>query len=224
MTPSAWPGGRQRAGASRSRAGSGFTLLEMLVAMVLVAVVAVAAARALAASRRSDASGQRTAETYLTLDLGSDLLLAAVRRAGFVPYPPGPGIAGAAWPWALRLVIHTARPEGDEVSVRYLDDRLAGAPALRDVRFESGRDGRGAPQLYRITASGAKQPLVQGVTRLTVAAWVDAAGLHDRSALSAGAMEPWLVLLRVAADGTGPGRIVAVPLPNRPATEVEVVP
>lgn len=207
----------------RGAAQVGFTLLEVAVALALAATVALVLVRFLGAARTAQTSGARASDAVLTLDLAADLLGGEVRRAGYGPVAPD-ALVEALSAATLRVVVHTERASGDALSVAYLDDRLAGGVVSRALRFEAGTDGRGAPQLYRITASGAKQPLVQGVTRLTVAGWADAVGLHGRASLTPGAFDPWLLLLRVESAPAAPARVFAVPLPSRPSATVEVGP
>lgn len=207
----------------RATAGAGFTLLEVAVTLALAALVGLAVVRALAHGRTAGSAGARASEAVLSLDLAADLLAGEVRRAGYRPYPVDT-LAGSLAPTTLRLAVHTDRAAGDALSVAYLEDRLAGAPVPRELRFEVGIDGAGVAQLYRITASGAKQPLVQGVTRLAVAGWADSAGLHGRQELTAGALQPRLLLLRLTSGPAATARLLAVPLPDRPATTVEMGP
>lgn len=212
-----------RAGGMSAAAQAGVSLLELLVALALAVIVVLASVRLLSGSRAAQASGARASDAVLTLDLAAGLLGSEVRRAGYAPFPLG--TVDAARPGTtLQLEVHAGRPSGDAVSVTYLDDRLAGAVVLRALRFEVGVDARGEPQLYRITASGAKQPLVQGVTRLTIAGWVDDVGLHDGDALVPGPLHPWVLLLRLDRASPDHARRVAVPLPSRPSTTVAVGP
>ncbi|MEJ2667059.1 MAG: prepilin-type N-terminal cleavage/methylation domain-containing protein [Deinococcales bacterium] len=197
---------------------AGFTLVELLVGLALAAVVTLAAARLLVGSSRSEGAVAAGADRALALDLASDLLGAELRRAGYVPVPPPSSVKLEPGTPSLTLTL-TDGVQGDALAVRYVDDRLADGPVLRDLTFDAAVDGRGEPQLYRRTASGQRQPLVQGIAALRVTGWADAAGMHMRDELVAGRLGPWLVLLSLATpDGTA--RTLAVPLPSRPTTEV----
>ena len=112
-----------------------------------------------------------------------------------------------------------ATPSGCAIST----SRVEGAPVARELRFDAAPDGRGVPQLYRATASGSRQPLVQGIDAVRVVGWVDAAGAHPRSALVAGALHPWLLLVELESQGPTTRRLVA-PLPSRPLAEVVTAP
>lgn len=204
-----------------ARARRGFTLVEVLLALALVAIVIAAAGRGLAGSRHAAAAAAMSSGAMLSRDLGSDLVAREVRRAGYAPASTPRAAGGGA---ELELALRPGRPRGDAVTVRYVDDRLSGAPLQRDLTFEVGLDGRGVPQLYRRTASGSKQPLVEGVSGLWVAGWADAGGFHPRSELAEGTLRPWLLALRLASDGSDEIRAVAVPLPSRPPAYVTVVP
>lgn len=199
---------------------SGFSLLEVLVAVALASVVVLVAVRMLAGGRTVDRALSVTSTSARALDVAAELLAAELRRAGYVPYPddggwtPSPG---------LSLQIHTGTARGDAVGVRYLDDRVVDGPVQRDLIFDVAVDGRGEAQLYRRTASGNRQPLVQGVTELRVLSWADAGGLHRRSELSSGSLRPWLLVFSLrAADASE--RVVAVALPSRPDATVVVGP
>jgi prepilin-type N-terminal cleavage/methylation domain-containing protein len=197
---------------------AGFSLAELLLALALAAVVMLAATRLLVGSKRADAAVSAASGSMLALDLAADLLGDELRRSGYVPVPTPVGVTLDRTLPSLVLDIADA-DHGDGLVARYIDDRLADGPVLRDLRFDAGMDGRGEPQLYRRTATGHRQPLVQGIASVRVTGWVDAAGVHDRESLVAGTLEPWIVLLELAtADGTT--RTAAVPLPSRPATEV----
>lgn len=206
-----------------ARSRRGFSLLEVLVALALSALVGLVAARGLSAARRAVRGTAQASDAALSLDLGSALLEREVRRAGYVPYPAPPAGDAAVTP-GLGLAVHTRSPQGDSLEVRYLDDRVVDGPVARDLRFEVGVDGRGLPQLYRATAAGSKQPLVEGVTGLRVSGWGDASGLHAGSDLGAGSLRPWFLVLRLTAAGAPSARTVVVPLPSRPLTTVGVGP
>lgn len=197
---------------------AGFTLVELLLALALAAVVTLTTTRLLAGSRRIDAAVSSSSGSMLALDLAGDLLGDEIRRSGYVPDPRPAGVSLNRGVASLTLSV-TDGAHGDDLGVRYLDDRLADGPVLRDLHFDVAVDGRGEPQLYRRTATGQRQPLVQGIAGVRVRGWADASGLHDRDALAAGTLEPWLVLLELAT-ANGASRTVAVPLPSRPATEV----
>jgi type II secretory pathway pseudopilin PulG len=195
-------------------------VLELLLAVSLSALVGLAAVRLLAGSRASEVSTSTASDRARALDLAADLLTGELRRAGYVPYPsPLADGRGAVRP-GLTVTLGSG-PRGDALGLRYLDDRLQGGPVTRDLEFDAAIDGRGLAQLYRTTASGSRQPWVQGIDRIQVVGWVDSTGLHNRSELAAGELRPWLVLLALGAAGA-PVRRLAVPLPSRPlATVVE---
>ena len=211
---------RWRAGRDRRRAG--FTLLEVLLALALATLVGLAAARLLTGSNASETAVSQGSDRARALDLAADLLAAELRRAGSVPYPPPAGGGLDATRPTLELTLGAGR-HGDALVVRYLDDRVQGAPVLRDLRFDAALDGRGLAQLYRATASGNRQPLVQGIDAVRVVGWVDAAGEHPRSALVAGPLRPWLLLVDLESEGPTTRR-VAAPLPSRPRAEVVMTP
>ncbi len=196
----------------------GFTLVEALLAAALAALIVLAAVRLAGAARGLGAAATDASDRALALGLGTDLLAAELRRAGFEPFPSS-GLTLPADGPDLTLTLRPASPAGDSVRVRYVDDGLADGPVVRDLVFSAGTDGRGVPQLYRATYGGRRQPLVEGVEALRVAGWVDAAGRHTRSEVISGPLQPWLLLLRVSAAG-GDAWTLAVPLPSRPRTEV----
>lgn len=206
-----------------TRRGSGFTLLEVSVALLLASLVALLVVRQVAGSSRLERSAAIAADGVAAVDLGADLLMRELRRAGFVPYPaPATPTLDRSAP-TLQLTVRASAQHGDAVGVRYVDASLADGPVLRDLRFEAGRDGRGDAQLYRSTASGNRQPMVQGVTALRLEGWVDAEGLHRRDALAPGRLEPWSLLLSVGGAGDR-RRTLTATLPSRPLAEVVVVP
>jgi len=197
-------------------------LLEVLLALALAALVGLVATQLLRASRASEAATSQASDRAQALDLAADLLAGELRRAGFRPYPPPAGGGLDARGPALVLAPGSGL-HGDALGVRYLDDRVQGAPVDRDLRFDAAPDGRGVPQLYRATASGSRQPLVQGIDAVRVVGWVDAAGAHPRSALAPGPWRPWLLLVEIGSDA-GATRRVAAPLPSRPLAVVVTAP
>ena len=205
------------------RRPGGFTLVEVLIALALSAMLAVGVARLLAGGRGAARATSARSDATLSLELGADLLTREVRRAGYVPYPPQTGVTLDS-SGALELWLRPQRPTGDRLAIRYVDDRLSGGPIARDLSFEADVDGRGIHQLYRASAAGSRQPLVEGVGALIVSGWVDAGGLHARSALTPGTLDPWLLLLRLRAPGAAAARTVAIPLPSRPHALVRVLP
>lgn len=140
---------------------AGLTLVETLVALAILGVVAAAglyATRRYLASESVQALLLRASQRHVA----ADLLRLEVGRAGYRH-------AGAD--------VGTVRiRHGDRLTVRYLEDRLADAPFVREVSFEAGVDGEGRPSLYRRESGGYRQPVVLGVTRLRVVEWLDAAG------------------------------------------------
>ncbi len=207
-------------GTRRRRAHAGFSVLELLLAVSLSALVGLAAVRLLAGSRASEASTSTASDRARALDLAAGLLTGELRRAGYVPYPSPLADGRDAVRPGLTVTLGSG-PRGDALGLRYLDDRLQGGPVTRDLEFDAAIDGRGLAQLYRTSASGSRQPWVQGIDRIQVVGWVDGTGLHGRSELAAGELRPWLLLLALGAAGV-PARRLAVPLPSRPlATVVE---
>jgi len=197
-------------------------LLELLLALALAILVGLAAARLLAGSRSAEAAVSGGSDAARALDLAAGLLAGELRRAGSEPYPPPAGGGLEPSQPSLVLALGSGR-HGDALGVRYLDDRVQGAPVARDLRFDAALDGRGVFQLYRATASGNRQPVVQGIDTVRVVGWVDAAGAHPRSALVAGPLRPWLLLLELGTDG-GATRWLAAPLPGRPLAGVVTAP
>lgn len=194
------------------------TLLELLVALALGALVTLAATRLWMGSRQRETGLTAAADAVRTLDLAAELLAAEVRRAGYHPYPAPPD--DSLPPSAAMLGLDLdAGDEGDALVVRSLDDRVVGPPVTRDLRFVAAEDRRGVAQLYRATASGTRQPLVEGIRGMRVEAWADRSGWHGRQELRVGALRPWLLVLALRTRD-GSERRVAVALPSRPLTEV----
>lgn len=200
----------------------GFTLLEVLLAAALAAAVALAAAHLLAASRASETTTVRASDRARALDLAAGLLAGELRLAGHVPYPPPDGAGLDRDRPTLELTLEAGR-HGDELGVRYVDDRVRGAPLVRDLIFDAAVDSRGTAQLYRAAGSGTRQPLVQGITAVRVVGWVDAAGAHPRGGLVSGPLRPWMLLLEIASEDATTRRLAA-PLPNRPLAYMVMAP
>ncbi len=196
----------------------GLTLLEVLLAVALATLVGLVATRLLLVSRTSEGRLSETSDHARALDLAADLLGDELRRAGSEPFPPPSGGGLDRGEPSLELLLGSGA-YGDGIRVRYVDERVRGKPVARDLRFDVAVDGRGVGQLYRATASGNRQPLVQGIDGLRIVGWVDATGMHPRGALVPGPLRPWLLLLEVEAPGTMTRR-VAAPLPSRPQATV----
>jgi hypothetical protein len=110
----------------------------------------------------------------------------------------------------------------DAIALRYQALDGSGEAIERWYHLDVAADGRGASNLYRRTHTGVRQPWVEGITRLTLAGWVDGAGLHHRAAWRAGSIDAAALLVEVrAGDAHG---LAVVPLPGRPMTTVEVEP
>lgn len=194
------------------------TLLELLVALAVGALVTLAATRLWRATRQRESALTAAADAERSLDLAAELLSAELRRAGYRPYPATANASPTAASAMLRLELDAGNGS-DALVVRYLDDRLAGPPVPRDLRFVAAEDGRGVPQLYRAPASANRQPLVQGIRRIKVVEWADQSGWHERRELTAGTLRPWLLLVALRG-GDGKERRVAAAMPSRPRTEV----
>lgn len=213
-------GGCPATAAAPAGRAAGLTLAEVLVALALAAVVGLAAARLLQASQRPRTTAGIAADHAQTLDVASGLLSGTLRRAGYRPFPLPAGMTLGASP---TLVLHLAGVgRSDELAVRYIDDRLASGPRLRDVSFTVGVDARGEWQLYRRAGAGTRQPLVHGIDELRLVAWSDAAGLHRRGDLVGGGLRPWALELQLGTDADT--RRVVVTLPGRPLTQVVTTP
>ncbi len=194
------------------RVGStGLTMVEVLVVLAVASLLLAAMSGVLGSAFAADRAEERALEPWRALDLAAELLAEDVGLAGNAPSAlvPTPGAA-----LAVRVV-----PGGHRLTVRFVDDRLAGPAVARELSFEAGVDGRGHAQLYRASGASSRQPVVEGVGGLVVEWLVD--GLGASLGPSAGAFLPGAraVVLRLSAPG-GEERAVVIPLPARPDLEV----
>jgi len=220
---------------------TGLGLLEALLALALTVVVLSLVARHLHAARGAERAVRGASEARATTSLALDLLSATVTRAGTAPWPrpagatptPGPGLvltvrggvaagAGVGAGAGVATGAGVGAGAGDVIALRFQALDASGEAIERWYHLDVATDGRGASNLYRRTHTGVRQPWVEGITRLTLAGWVDGAGLHDRAAWRAGSIEAAALLVEVrAGDAHG---LAVVPLPGRPTTRVEVEP
>lgn len=137
---------------------AGFTLIETLIAL---AVFGLLLTGLLQAER-----GYRQAVVDEDVALRAQRKLAAVEllRAEL-------GTAGYRHDGAD--LVTTRAAGSDRIRFRYLEDRLATAPAVREVAFDAGTDRSGSPSLYRREGSSYRQPAVAGVSELRVIGWVE---------------------------------------------------
>lgn len=139
---------------------AGFTLIETLVALAVFGLLITSLLQAERAFRHAEADEDQAlrvqqAQAMVEL-LRAELTMAGYRNAG------------------TDLQVASS-PASDRIAYRYLEDRLADAPAVRTVTLEAGVDARGSPSLYRRVGSAYRQPAVAGLAELRVIAWLDRA-------------------------------------------------
>ncbi len=202
--------GRRR---RRSRAAAGLTLVEVRVTLAVASLLLAAVSGVLLGANAAGAAEERATEPWRALDLAAELLAEEVGLAGHAPYP----LADGSGPGPDVTLMGSAT--GHVIRARFVDDRLAGPPVARELRFEARVDAGGAPQLYRTAGSASRQPLVAGVAGLRVD-WV-VTGSGDLVAPVPGAAYPEaraLVLSLSAAQGEA--RTAVVLLAARPTVAV----
>jgi len=197
-----------------------FTLLEVLVAAALTVLVGFMVATNLHGTRVGEGGLETSATDRLAVDVGAAVLATELRRAGYRP-ADGPGDPWSAPP--REIVLRPAGMHGDAIEIRSLDDRVGGTAVARDWRFDVAVDGRGEPQLYRQAGQGSRQPLVQGVDRLTVVGYIGPSGPARVETALGASVKPSALTLRVRSR-SGRERSVVVPLPSRPEMRVAVEP
>lgn len=210
-------------------AGRGFTLIEALVALAVAAVVGVLAAASLRTERTQAAALTDVLSRRTALDLAAELL---AEEIGFGASRQFSEVAATVeevesevWLDSPQLTISldTGGPAtgggGDALTIVFVDERLSGPPVLRTLTFEAAPDSAGVWQLYRRPGSSSRQPLVEGVTALSVVAligdgeWLGAASqVGGEPVVVSG-----VVILLAAGDVERP---VVIELPNRPLASV----
>lgn len=193
------------------RARAGFTLVELLVTLAVASLLLAIVSGVMGSARAAAAAEDRAVEPWRALDLAAELLAEELGLAGFEPLGtervPEPAV--------------TIRPAagGHAITVSVVDDRVAGTPVRRQVRFEAGEDARGLPQLYRAAGVASRQPLVEGVLGLAVEAVVGADGALQPPELGATYVDARGLVLRLTA-AEGRERPVVVLLGSAPDVEV----
>lgn len=143
-----------RAGGGRNR---GFTLIEMLIALAIFGLLLTGLLQTERGYRQ--AAVDEDAALRIQRKLAAIELLRA--ELGMAGYRHG----GAD--------LETTRAGAtDRIVFRYLEDRIAAAPSVREIAFDAGRDRNGTPSLYRREGTSFRQPAVAGVTELRVVGWV----------------------------------------------------
>jgi prepilin-type N-terminal cleavage/methylation domain-containing protein len=157
---------------------TGFTLLEILIALGLAGLLATALAWSVQATARASAGVAAATEAAQRRSLAASLLRGEIERAG----------RGAPAPDA-RLAIRLDPEDGggDVLEVGYLAEADRAEPTLLRASFFAARDGAGRPNLYRRPPSAVRQPWLLGVTGVRVVGGRDAAGRAlERAELHAG--------------------------------------
>ena len=139
---------------------AGFTLIETLVALAVFGLLLTSLLQAERAFRHAEADEDQMLRTQQAQAV-VELLRAELTMAGYRNEGPDLHVASS--------------PGSDRIAFRYLEDRLAEAPAVRTVALEAGVDARGTPSLYRRVGTAYRQPAVAGLAELRVVAWLDGA-------------------------------------------------
>jgi len=201
------------------RHARGFTLIEVLVALVVASLITLALAQLARGTRASEAALDRALDPLQALDLAAELVREEVSLAARLPWPPPTTIADLptgvdVGAYLTPGLVLAAGSHGDVLRVSYVDDRLAAGARARTVTFEAGRDAAGEAQLFRRAGSSSRQPLVAGVTGLEVVALAQAGALVAPGAARADVPVAAVLLRLRAADAS---RDVLVELPGRPS-------
>lgn len=170
----------------------GFTLVELLVALAVAAVLAAILVALVRSGARGSAIVADRARAGQTGILAASLLRFEIERAGRAVDADG-----------LRLRLDPAGAGGDRIEVRYRAEAHRSDPA--DVRgtFFAAADAAGRANLYRLPASGSRQPWLLGVDGVHVVAGVDAGGATvARGSLADGARLGALVVEVRFDDGS----------------------
>lgn len=139
----------------------GFTLVETLVTLAVFGLFLTGLLQA-ERSYRTALAEEDHALRVQQVQAAVELLRAELGRAGY-------GSEGADL-WVERYA------SSDRVTVRYLEDRIAGEAVLKLVGYDAGRDGRGLASLYRKEGTANRQPAVLGAVELRVLGFLDDAG------------------------------------------------
>jgi prepilin-type N-terminal cleavage/methylation domain-containing protein len=139
-------------------AATGFTLIEVLIAIAVFGLVLTGLMQAERGYRRA------TVDEDTALRIQRQLAAIELVRAEL-------GMAGYRHDGADVIATHGGST--DRIAFRYLEDRIAAGPTVRDVAFDAGTDRNGSPSLYRREGSANRQPAVAGVTELRVVGWVE---------------------------------------------------
>lgn len=170
---SAAPGapGRSRVRTGRS---DGFTLVELLVAILLAALVSTALLFQVRGSARAAAIVGDRAEAGQTGALAASLLRFELERAGRALDEGG-----------LQVVLDPDGVGGDVFLVRYRAEAHRAEPVEVDAAFFAAADAQGRPNLYRRPHDGVRQPWLLGVGGLHVVAGIAPdGGRVEREALA----------------------------------------
>lgn len=221
------PASRCRDEAPRANVGAagrptGLTVVEVLVALAIAGLITLALGQLLRAARAGEVAVNRTLDPLQALDLAAELLSEEVSLAANLVWPAPSVIHDLPTGVDVRefvnpgLVIE-AGPNGDRLSLKYVDERPAAGPRARIVTFEAGLDSAGEPQLFRRSGTSSRQPLVAGVESLSVV-WVVQAGAQ--LAPNSVAAEAPLSAAVVRLNARGATRDVVIELPGRPRVEL----
>jgi prepilin-type N-terminal cleavage/methylation domain-containing protein len=149
------------------RALTGFTLLEVLVALALATLLATALAWSVQATTRVAGDVAATTDAAQQRALAASLLRGEIERAG----RGGPEHDG-------RLAIRRdpGGGGGDALEVGYLAEADRAEATVLRASFFAGRDAADRPNLYRQSPGAVRQPWLLGVTGVHVVGGRDDAG------------------------------------------------
>lgn len=142
---------------------SGFTLLEMLIALAVFGLFLAGLMHAERAYHRAVTVEDEALRMQLK-QAAVELLRSELGMAGY--RHSGPDI----WVEHGRAT--------DRITFSYLEDRLEAAAEVRTVTFDAGTDREGRASLYRKEGTSNRQPAVSGLSALRVVGWTDAVGGH----------------------------------------------
>lgn len=145
----------------------GFTLVEILVSLVLLGLLLLALSQYFTGSARNY---RESAAMLERVQLESTARNVVIRELSFAGY--GGGFIGEFTGPTIEIGLADREDRSDTFRIQYLEERWLAEPEQRNITIDVARDSNGLWNLYRREQGATRQPAVQEITNLKLAAFV----------------------------------------------------
>lgn len=149
----------------------GFTLVEILVGLVLLGLLLLGLGQYFTGSVRNY---RESAAMLERVQLESTARNVVIRELSFAGY--GSGFIGEFTGPTIEIGVADREDRSDTFRIQYLEERWLAEPEQREIIIDVARDSNGLWNLYRREQGATRQPAVQEITNLKLAALVTTDG------------------------------------------------